>query len=124
MSVALDLVIGGPPNDVAEACQELNEDRHRIGLRVRRDGIDHLTGKPVIGGAIHNRPLSLRDGSSRGRWLNDGHMAGAGAQNAIDNVVGDFARSLTHFNSLQIMTSAFTSSSVHAGAISGLKFRN
>src|SRR5262249_47874587 len=48
-----------------EADQELQQQRHRVGLGVWQDGRHNLAGEPVIGGRVHG-------------WPGRGHVAGRG----------------------------------------------
>ena len=60
MPIALDLIIDFASENVAGDGERLQQDRHRVGLAMRRYGSNYLAGKTVIGGIAHNRPFGLR----------------------------------------------------------------
>jgi hypothetical protein len=67
MARALDLVVGAIADDVAGAGEELDQDRDRVGLGVRLDGVYDLAGHAVVGRLGHSWPCDQSDISDQSR---------------------------------------------------------
>ena len=53
---AFDEVVRLPPHHLAEADEILQQQRHRIAVGVRQNGIHHVASEAVVGGLVQHRP--------------------------------------------------------------------
>ena len=63
MLVVLDLIVRTATDRVAEIDEILQQQRHRVGLGLRRECVHDFAGEAVIGGGAEHRPVVVSAGA-------------------------------------------------------------